>query len=92
MATRAGSKTIRRSVVLPAGLVEEAVALAPIELRGNLNQLTVTALREFTARRRALAFSDAMAAMAADPAIRKESAAIAGEFTAAERDGLGDRK
>jgi hypothetical protein len=69
--------------------VDEAVALAPAELRGNFNRLMITALREFSARRRALAFSEAMAAMATDLAIRKECAAVAEALTAAEGDGLG---
>ena len=85
------SQTVRRSVVLPAKLVEEANAHAEPALRGNFNRLTVTALREFAERRKARAFADAMAAMAADPAIRTECNAVAEEFAAAEGDGLGDR-
>jgi hypothetical protein len=45
-------------------------------------------LREFIAHRKARAFQSAMAEMASDPAIRKESAAIAAEFASAEMDGL----
>ncbi len=78
-------------MVLPADLVRDALRLAPAPLRENLNQLTVTALREYTERRRALAFAEAMAAMAADPAIRSECSAIGSGLAAAEGDGLGER-
>ncbi len=82
------SPVVRRSVALPEQLVREALALAPPESAGNLNRLVAQSLAEFVARRRALAFDNAMAAMAADPAIRKECAAIATEFANADLDGL----
>jgi hypothetical protein len=81
-------KTIRRSVALPRDLVSEVLSLSPSELKGNLNRLVVLSLREFAARRRAEAFAQAMEAMAHDPAIHSECAAIALEFTPAERDGV----
>ena len=81
-------KTIRRSVTLPGALAEELSALAPAELRGNWNRLVTVALREYAARRRALAFESQMAAMAADPAIQVECANIAKECSVAELDGL----
>jgi hypothetical protein len=46
------------------------------------------ALQEFVARRKNKMFRQAMAEMAADPAIQAENAAIAREFAAAEGDGL----
>lgn len=82
------SKTIRRSVALPRDLMEEVLAVAPPELSGNLNRLVMISLRDFVARRRTEAFAEAMAEMAADPAIRSESAAITSEFIVAENDGL----
>ncbi len=82
------SKTVRRSVALPREIVEEALALASSEQRGNLNRLVLTALQEYVARRKALAFDEAMAQMAADPAIRAESKVISREFETAEVDGL----
>jgi hypothetical protein len=82
------SGTIRRSVALPEPLVKELAEVAPRELRGNLNRLVVVSLQEFVARRKLEAFQEAMARMAADPAIRAECAAIHAEFTAAEADGL----
>jgi hypothetical protein len=82
------SSVIRRSVALPEQLVREALALAPPESAGNLNRLVADSLAEFIARKNASAFEDAMAAMAADPAIRKECVKIAQEFAAADRDGL----
>jgi len=69
-------------------LVEEVAAAAPPGLQGNLNRLVTVALREFVARRKNKMFSQAMAEMAADPAIQAENAAIAREFAAAESDGL----
>ena len=80
--------TIRRSVALPGALVEELSALAPADLYGNWNRLVTVALREYAARRRALAFESEMAAMAVDPGIRAECADIAKEFSAADLDGL----
>lgn len=81
---------IRRSVALPRTLVDEAVRVAPRELRGNLNRLVVVSLEEFVARRKAAAFAESMAQMACDPAIRQECARIATEFAPAELDGLRD--
>lgn len=90
MKSRTLPKTIRRSVALPRHLVSEVNALAPTELHGNLNRLVTTALREYAASRKQRAFEEAMARMAADPAIRAESEEITRRFRAAERDGLGD--
>lgn len=86
----AKSGTVRRSVALPGRLVEEATKLAPEGLRGNLNRLVVISLEEYVKRRRIEAFEAAMAAMAADPAIRKACAVIESEFRAADLDGLKD--
>ena len=88
MKRTAKPKTIRRSVALSAALVEELSALAPAELPGNWNRLVTVALREYAARRRALAFESQMAAMAADPGVQAECANIAREFSAADMDGL----
>lgn len=83
-------KKVRRSVALPRELVEEVRKLAPRELRDNLNRLVTVALAEFVSRRKADIFEEAMAQMAADPAIRAESAVISTEFAATEADGLKD--
>lgn len=88
MKTQQAPTTVRRSVALPRSLVEEVAAAAPPGLQGNLNRLVTVALREFVARRKNKMFSQAMAEMAADPAIQAENAAIAREFAAAESDGL----
>ncbi|MBI2469083.1 MAG: hypothetical protein HYV62_14920 [Candidatus Rokubacteria bacterium] len=82
--------TVRRSVALPRQLVEEVTTVAPPELRENLNRLVTVALQEFAAKKRERAFEEAMARMAADPAIQAECAAISKEFGTAERDGLKD--
>jgi hypothetical protein len=88
MAKKALAKTVRRSVALPRRVVEEVTAVAPEELKGNLNRLVTVALEEFTRSRKARAFEEAMARMGADPAIRAECRAIAREFESAEADGL----
>lgn len=88
MKTKTPSKTIRRSVALPRPLVEEASAIAPSDLRENFNRLVTVALQEFVARQTTRSFEDAMALMAADPAIRAECAAMDRDFTVAEADGL----
>lgn len=63
-------RTIRRSIALPDTLVEELSTLAPAELRGNWNRLVTIALRQYAARRRALAFESQIVAMAAaDPEV-----------------------
>jgi hypothetical protein len=56
---------------------------------GEVDRLVAEALADFVARRKEQALAAAMAAMAADPAIRKVCAAIASEFASAEQDGLG---
>lgn len=89
-AQKAVPKTVRRSVVLPRRLIEEASAVAPPELGQNVNRLVTVALQEFAARRKAREFEEAVTQMAADPAIRNECAAIDKDFTSAETDGLRD--
>ena len=83
-------KTVRRSVALPRQLVEEVSAVAPPELRQNLNRLVTVALQEFAVKRKERTFEETMAQMAADPAIQAECAAISREFATAETDGLKD--
>jgi hypothetical protein len=85
---KAAHKTVRRSVALPRQLINEASALAPPELRQNLNRLVTVALQEFAAKRRERAFDQAIAQMAADPAIQAECAAITNDFTITEADGI----
>ena len=83
-------RTLRRSVALPRQLVKEVSAVAPPELRDNLNRLVTVALQEFAAKRNEGAFEEAMARMAADPAIQSECKAISKDFAIAEADGLKD--
>ena len=89
-AARVFPRTIRRSIALSRQLIEEVNALAPPDLRQNLNRLVTVALQEFAAQQKARAFAEAMAHMAADPAIQAECAAISKDFAAAEADGLKD--
>jgi hypothetical protein len=84
------AQTIRRSIALSAKLLQEAEALAPPELKGNFNRLMTVALQQFAARQKERTFEEAMAQMAADPAIRKENTGILKEFKRAERDRLND--
>lgn len=84
------ARTVRRSVALPRRVVEDVTAVAPAELKANLNRLVTVALEEFTRSRKARAFEEAMARMGADPAIQAECGAIAKEFADAEADGLAD--
>ena len=88
MKTKSDSSVIRRSVALPQELVEEAQAVAPADLRHNLNRLVIVALQEFAARQKARAFEETMAQMAADPALQRVNATIAEEFRETEEDGL----
>ena len=90
MKTKTHSRTVRRSVALPKSLVNEVTALAPPQVRKNLNRLVTVALQEFAARQKARAFDEAMARMATDPAIRSEGVSISKEFRVCENDGLKD--
>ena len=84
----AASNTVRRSFALPRHVVTEAAAVAPTALQDNLNRLVTTALQEYTETRKRRTFEEAMAAMAADPAIRRASAEIMTAFRTTEADGL----
>ena len=82
--------TLRRSVALPSALLGELNSVAPPELRANLNRLVIVSLQEYIARRRRQEFESAVAAMAEDPQVQDECAAIARDFAATEMDGLRD--
>jgi hypothetical protein len=90
MNSKSQVQTIRRSIALSRQLVEEATILAPPDLKRNFNRLVTVALQEFANQRKEKGFEEAMAQMAADPAIRNENAAILKDFAEAERDGLKD--
>jgi len=82
--------TLRRSVALPSALLRELNSVAPPELRANLNRLVIVSLQEYISRRRQQEFERAIAAMAEDPQVRAECAAIAADFAPTEMDGLAD--
>lgn len=82
--------SVRRSVLLPAKLVDEACKLSPPELRDNFNRLVLTALREYVQAHGAAAFERAMQEMAADPQVQAECRAINHEFVQFDSDGLND--
>jgi hypothetical protein len=84
------TQSVRRSIALSKRLVDEVSSVAPPELRRNWNRLVTTALEEYARARRARGFELSMARMAADPAIRRENAAIQKDFGRAESDGLTD--
>jgi hypothetical protein len=77
-------------VALPSALIGELDSVAPPELRTNLNRLVILSLQEYISRRRRQEFDRAVAAMAEDPQIQAECAAIARDFAATEMDGLGN--
>ena len=54
--------------------------MAPPELRTNLNRLVILSLQEYVSRRRRQEFASAVAAMAGDPQVQAECAAIARDF------------
>jgi hypothetical protein len=88
MKRRQPSGKLRRSVALPAALLGELNAVAPPELRSNLNRLVIVSLREYISRRRQQEFERSVAALAEDPQVRAECAAIDRDFAATEMDGL----
>src|SRR3989442_620203 len=69
MKTKGLPKTVRRSVALSRQLVEQVSALAPPELRQNLNRLVTVALQEFAAHQKARVFEDSIAKMGRDPGL-----------------------
>ncbi len=86
MEKKGHARTTRWSVALSHQLIEEVKAAAPPELRENLNRLIAVALQEFVAKRKERAFEEAMAQMAADPAVQAECAAISRKFAVTEAD------
>jgi hypothetical protein len=90
MPSHTKANIVRRSIAVPAAVVEAARAAAPPHLRDNLNRLTITALEEYAARRRAERFGKEMARMASDSSVRAECDAIATDFARADADGLGE--
>jgi hypothetical protein len=90
MKRRPPATTLRRSVALPTALIGELDSVAPPELRANFNRLVILSLREYVSRRRRQEFDSAVAAMAEDPQVQAECAAIARDFAATEMDGLGN--
>ncbi len=84
------TKTVRRSVAVPRKLIEEIHRVAPPGLEDNFNRLVITALRDYSARRKKEFFEKEMAQMAANPDIRFVLTDISAEFTRAESDGLTD--
>ena len=88
MKRRPSATTLRRSVALPVALIGELSAVAPPELRTNLNRLVILSLQEYISRRRQQEFDRAVAAMAEDLQIQAECDAIAKDFSATEMDGL----
>ena len=90
MKRRPPATTLRRSVALPTALIGELDSVAPPELRANFNRLVILSLREYVARRRRQEFDSVVAAMAEDPQVQAECAAIARDFAATELDGLGN--
>ena len=79
-------KVIRRSVAIPSQLLEEIHNVTEPALRTNFNRLVVTALRDYSARKKEEAFENQMAQMAADPGIRSEMEQISMESSYTEQE------
>ena len=86
--TKGQPKTVRRSIAVPARLIEEVSKLAPQDAGRNWNRLVVTALEDYANRQRQAKLEQLMAEMAADPAVRAETKSINKLFRKTERDGL----
>jgi metal-responsive CopG/Arc/MetJ family transcriptional regulator len=86
--TKSRDKVIRRSVAIPSQLLEEIHNVTEPALRTNFNRLVVTALRDYSARKKEEAFENQMAQMAQDPGIRGEMEQISMEFSYTDQDGL----
>lgn len=84
------SSVVRRSFAIPRTVVEDAQAVAPEELRQNLNGLVVQALKNYAQAVKKTEFEKAMAEMAADPGIRYEISAVSEGLMESDSDGLGD--
>jgi len=70
-------------------LVDEAVTLAPEDLKMNLNRLVTVALQEYVKSRKEMAFEAAMAEMSKDRSLTGELKEINREFIHTESDGPG---
>lgn len=81
-------KTLHRSFSIDMALIEQAKRWAPMELSGNLNRMIHVALAELIDKYKRIQFEADMARMAADPALKKESARMTRQFRAADADGL----
>jgi hypothetical protein len=69
-------------------LVDEINNLAATDVTSNWNRLVISALEEYAERRKHAKFEADMAAMAADPAIQRETKQINKAFRKADTDGL----
>ena len=88
MKPKGSTQTIRRSVALSRGLVQDVETFAPSDLKGNFNRLVSVALQRYASQRKAELFEEEMARMAGAPSIRVECKAITRDFVQTENDGL----
>jgi len=84
----ARTHVVRRSVALPARLVEQVSEAAPPEFRGNLNGIVRTALEEYLRTREREAFDREMERMAADPQVRRVNRDLFRAWQALDGEGL----
>lgn len=82
------SSVVRRSVVLPKTLVQEAVAVAPPGLRGNWNRLVRTALEQYVDELRERRIDEQITEMGKDPHVLADCRRINKEFSQTDADGL----
>ena len=83
-----GKKSLQRSFIIDAGLVAEVQRLVPRELSDNLNRIVTVALQELAKKLKHDRFEAAMARMAVDPALRRQSTGLERAFRRTEADGL----
>jgi hypothetical protein len=88
MKSHSKTNIVRRSIALPIELVEEIRSVAPKELGGNFNRLVITALKDFSARRKKSSFEEAINQMGSDPEVLTECRTVSRKFHKTEKDGL----
>ena len=82
--------TIRRSILLPQSLVNDAMRLIKPKGRLTFNGVVKLALQELIRTRKREALMRELGEMAADPQIRDEYHCIEEEFASVDMDGLDD--
>ena len=88
MKNHAKRHVIHRSFTIDDALVKQAQHVVPAAVAGNLNRMVTVALTELVAKYERLLFGQQIAAMAADPAVSRESKKATADFKITDPDGL----